>query len=219
MLDGPAGAPHPRQRSVRRRSRWRRPTAGRSSPGLRATRQRLRQPARREGIELRRVEDGFIRSAGLGASFVQPSSLVFDGRGIFYDFARAERSRGHAGGGGVSARACRARAAAARKARRGADDEIQCRRARARSAIDAGGRPIVLVPGQVEDDASIQRGSPLAAAQHRSPAGGARAPSGRLHRLQAASRRGGRLPPRPRAGERGARTTPTGSSPTPRSSL
>ena len=39
----------------------------------------------REGVELQRVEDGFIRSAGLGASFVPPSSLVFDTRGIFYD--------------------------------------------------------------------------------------------------------------------------------------
>ena len=46
----------------------------------------------KEGIELQRVEDGFVRSAGLGASFVPPSSLVFDSRGIFYDFARAERS-------------------------------------------------------------------------------------------------------------------------------
>ena len=33
--------------------------------------------------------------------------------------------------------------------------------ARAHERIDAGGRPIILVPGQVEDDASIQRGSPL----------------------------------------------------------
>ena len=32
--------------------------------------------------------------------------------------------------------------------------------ARATERIDAGGRAVILVPGQVEDDASIQRGSP-----------------------------------------------------------
>ncbi|MFN7066020.1 MAG: capsular polysaccharide biosynthesis protein, partial [Aquificaceae bacterium] len=31
------------------------------------------------------VEDGFIRSYGLGADFVPPMSLVFDSRGIYYD--------------------------------------------------------------------------------------------------------------------------------------
>lgn len=32
-----------------------------------------------------RVEDGFLRSQGLGADLVRPSSLVFDQRGIYYD--------------------------------------------------------------------------------------------------------------------------------------
>ncbi len=34
---------------------------------------------------LRRVEDGFVRSVGLGAAFVRPSSWVFDEHGIHYD--------------------------------------------------------------------------------------------------------------------------------------
>jgi capsular polysaccharide export protein len=32
-----------------------------------------------------RIEDGFIRSAGLGAALVQPCSIVLDRRGIYYD--------------------------------------------------------------------------------------------------------------------------------------
>ena len=31
------------------------------------------------------VEDGFLRSAGLGAEFHAPLSLVFDSEGIYYD--------------------------------------------------------------------------------------------------------------------------------------
>lgn len=112
-----------------------------------------------EGVEFRRVEDGFIRSAGLGASFVQPSSLVFDGRGIFYDSRRPsdleimleeaefppdllER-----------ARLLREKLVAARTTKYNVA-------ALPHDRIDAGDRPILLVPGQVEDDASIQRGSP-----------------------------------------------------------
>ncbi|TCM68384.1 capsular polysaccharide export protein [Acinetobacter calcoaceticus] len=37
------------------------------------------------------VEDGFIRSIGLGASLIRPCSLVFDDMGIYYDATRASR--------------------------------------------------------------------------------------------------------------------------------
>jgi capsular polysaccharide export protein len=36
-------------------------------------------------IEIYRIEDGFIRSAGLGAHLVQPCSIAFDKSGIYYD--------------------------------------------------------------------------------------------------------------------------------------
>ncbi|MGH8513797.1 MAG: hypothetical protein ACREV8_07620, partial [Gammaproteobacteria bacterium] len=113
----------------------------------------------RAGIELRHVEDGFVRSAGLGASFVQPSSLVFDSRGIFYD------SRGPSDIEVMleeaefppdlveRARQLREKLVATRTTKYNVDAVRQER-------IDGKGRPIVLVPGQVEDDASIQRGSP-----------------------------------------------------------
>lgn len=37
------------------------------------------------------VEDGFIRSVGLGASLIRPCSLVFDDIGIYYDATRSSR--------------------------------------------------------------------------------------------------------------------------------
>ena len=42
-----------------------------------------------QGAPLQRMEDGFIRSVGLGANLSPPSSLVLDGRGIYYDPGRA----------------------------------------------------------------------------------------------------------------------------------
>ena len=37
------------------------------------------------GVPVFRVEDGFIRSRGLGADFIPPASVIIDGRGIYYD--------------------------------------------------------------------------------------------------------------------------------------
>ncbi|MBL6431052.1 MAG: hypothetical protein HPM95_06820 [Alphaproteobacteria bacterium] len=41
--------------------------------------------ARKRGIPLIRVEDGFLRSAELGASHATPYSLVFDSKGLYYN--------------------------------------------------------------------------------------------------------------------------------------
>src|SRR5205823_580662 len=45
----------------------------------------LPEAAARHGIPLIRVEDGFVRSVGLGADFLPPASLVFDAGGMYYD--------------------------------------------------------------------------------------------------------------------------------------
>jgi capsular polysaccharide export protein len=37
------------------------------------------------GVAVYRIEDGFIRSAGLGAGLVLPASIVVDRRGLYYD--------------------------------------------------------------------------------------------------------------------------------------
>jgi capsular polysaccharide export protein len=45
----------------------------------------LAEAAARDGMPLIRVEDGFIRSVGLGSDFLPPASLVFDSLGMYFD--------------------------------------------------------------------------------------------------------------------------------------
>lgn len=44
--------------------------------------------ARVKGVTVTRIEDGFIRSVGLGTNLVLPASIVADSRGIYYDPTR-----------------------------------------------------------------------------------------------------------------------------------
>lgn len=161
MLDGPAGAPiHARTiaDAVDAAARSYGPVIAWSSRDTR----RVEAACAEASVQFHRVEDGFIRSAGLGASFVQPSSLAFDTRGIFYDSTRPSDLEVMLEEGEfppeLLERAARLRqklvAARTSKYNVGGADA-------ANPGIDAGGRPIVLVPGQVEDDASIHRGSPV----------------------------------------------------------
>lgn len=103
--------------------------------------------------QIRRVEDGFLRSRGLGADLVPPLSLVTDDLGIYYDPNRESRlerlilSPPPAGG---LARAQRLRA-------RLIDLGLsKYNLSGALPDLPSGHR--VLVPGQVEDDASIRLG-------------------------------------------------------------
>ncbi len=41
-----------------------------------------------DGVQVTRVEDGFLRSRGIGAKLVPPLSLCLDGQGIYYDTNR-----------------------------------------------------------------------------------------------------------------------------------
>jgi capsular polysaccharide export protein len=118
----------------------------------------LPERAATAGVALARMEDGFIRSAGLGAGLIPPASLVLDHQGIYYDPAvpstletmLAERSFPPA----LIARA------------RGLIRAIVAGRVSkynlSGAAVPADwprDRPRVLVPGQVEDDASILLGA------------------------------------------------------------
>jgi capsular polysaccharide export protein len=106
------------------------------------------------------VEDGFIRSQGLGAELVPPLSLVLDDVGIYFDPTRPSRLE-HLIAQSITlpdealARASRIIQRLLRekvtKYATGAP-EISLERDHA--------RPVILVPGQVEDDASIVLGSP-----------------------------------------------------------
>ncbi|MGR3455206.1 capsular polysaccharide biosynthesis protein [Pseudooceanicola sp.] len=103
-----------------------------------------------------RVEDGFLRSRGLGAELVPPLSLVLDDLGIYYDPGRESRLE---------------RLIAARTALR-PDQQARAERLIARlvslglSKYNLGGGlpdlpegRRILVAGQVEDDASIRLGA------------------------------------------------------------
>ncbi len=47
------------------------------------------QPQRVAGVDLARLEDGFLRSRGLGSDFNAPASLVVDFHGLYFDPARS----------------------------------------------------------------------------------------------------------------------------------
>jgi capsular polysaccharide export protein len=137
---------------------------------------RLEEACAEVGLPLARVEDGFLRSVGLGASLQPGASIVVDDLGIYYDPRRESRLQRLLADSDFTpelvARAKRLR------------EEVVARRlSKYNVGLDAAaldwpaGRRIVLVPGQVEDDASVRHGSPLvrsnrallAAARRRNP--------------------------------------------------
>lgn len=122
-------------------------------------RRRMVWASRAEGHdEAVRVEDGFLRSRGLGAELVPPLSLVLDDLGIYYDPDRESRLE----------RLIAASVELPEPARRRAERLIAqlIRDGVTKYNLDGsalppslpGGRRI-LVPGQVEDDASIRCGA------------------------------------------------------------
>lgn len=112
-----------------------------------------------QGAPLVRMEDGFLRSVGLGANLEPPSSLVLDSRGVYYDPSQPSdlehifkvtefdeallRQAAELRRLITSSRLSKYNVGAA---------EVPI------LAEEAGGRPRVLVPGQVENDASVVRG-------------------------------------------------------------
>jgi capsular polysaccharide export protein len=111
-----------------------------------------------EGVELVRLEDGFLRSVGLGADLIRPLSWVGDRRGIYYDATRPsdlEHLLASAEFGPdllARARALRERIVACGLSKYNVG--------RAEWRRPAGAGRVVLVPGQVESDASLAYGAP-----------------------------------------------------------
>jgi capsular polysaccharide export protein len=111
------------------------------------------------GVPLERMEDGFLRSVGLGAAFRPGASAILDRRGIYYD-PRRESDLEHIlaatsfspelieRAGALQQRIVALRLSKYNVGRAAALDDLPA------------GRRIVLVPGQVEDDASVMFGSP-----------------------------------------------------------
>lgn len=123
---------------------------------------RSRTPSRviahleRQGAEIIEIEDGFIRSAGLGADCVPPLSIVVDRLGIYFDPGRPSDLEQLLEEGSFS-KSLLQEASVLRKliieggvTKYSAGDRPRCER---RSA-----KHVILVPGQVEDDRAVIEG-------------------------------------------------------------
>ena len=115
--------------------------------------------AKEHNLPILRMEDGFIRSVGLGSNLVEPLSLVMDDLGIYFDAESSSRLEAILQNHSFN------------------DYEITQAKALTKALIEKnigkynvgnGGlalpnpKPsqLILIPGQVEDDASIRYGSP-----------------------------------------------------------
>lgn len=117
----------------------------------------MAEAAAAKGVSIVRVEDGFVRSVGLGSDLVPPSSVTVDHRGIHYDPTRPSDLEALLSGAdflpALIARAQALRAvileAGISKYGQGDHHVFPTRQP---------GRRLVLVPGQVEDDMSVIKG-------------------------------------------------------------
>lgn len=110
------------------------------------------------GAQLLRLEDGFIRGVGLGSDLLRPSSLVIDGRGIYFDPSCPSDLEDLLNHSAFTPESC-SRAHSVRRfiVEHGITKYNLEPRESARWPVRAGQR-VILVPGQVEDDASIRFG-------------------------------------------------------------
>lgn len=159
---------------------WKRPTVApllwnghtspfsRGAPRLQANdqvaiwRSRL-SPAQAQAIEncqLLEVEDGFVRSIGLGADCVPPLSIIVDRQGVHFDPNKPSELENYLQSGNFPAPLV-ARAARLRTAIVDAGLSKYAREAEQTLPRPAGRRRHVLVPGQVEDDRSVTSGGAL----------------------------------------------------------
>jgi capsular polysaccharide export protein len=117
----------------------------------------LAAAARRSGVPLVRVEDGFVRSVGLGSDFLPAASLVLDRRGMYFDPAVNSDLEVLLLESAFDARLIeRARRLIALLVARGVTKYNLPAGALALAAPP--GKRRLLVPGQVEDDLSVRLG-------------------------------------------------------------
>ncbi|QHQ40882.1 capsular polysaccharide biosynthesis protein [Microbulbifer hydrolyticus] len=110
-------------------------------------------------LPLWRLEDGFLRSVGLGSDLVRPLSLVLDRQGIYYDASQPSDLESILHETEFDSDLC-TRAAALRELLVTRQLSKYNVGERVPSLILPEGRTVILVPGQVESDASIAHGSP-----------------------------------------------------------
>jgi len=113
-----------------------------------------------QGIDILRVEDGFIRSVGLGSDLTRPYSLVIDRRGIYFDPSK-ESDLEYILKNTVFDTALKERAQSLIEmiVSTGISKYNTGKKSEWKPPQESRGKRIVLVPGQVEDDASVLLGA------------------------------------------------------------
>ncbi len=134
------------------------PTTSRLAVWSSAANRRTRAAEAARPGSIVRIEDGFLRSVGLGAAFHEAGSIVLDRRGMHYDHrGRSELDDLIDQARGDTALLERARGLAARIVELGLTKYNLDQGAGPPLSTPAG-RRVVLVPGQVADDASVLTG-------------------------------------------------------------
>ncbi len=110
------------------------------------------------GVPLLRMEDGFLRSSGLGAALTPAASLVLDDRGIYYDPSKPSQLEALILMSG-DLPSCAIDRANALRARILAKGVSKYNLKGVGTPAFPPDRKVILVPGQVEDDASIRLGA------------------------------------------------------------
>jgi len=113
--------------------------------------------AAESGARLLRMEDGFVRSVGLGSDLIRPLSLVLDEQGIYFDPSHPSALEHILNTTAFSAAEC-ARSQHLRQFITEHGISKYNSEPRDIALWPCTGKEVVLVPGQVEDDASIRYG-------------------------------------------------------------
>ena len=117
----------------------------------------LTDATERQPVPVYRIEDGFYRSVGLGSDLIRPRSLVLDRQGLYFDPRGTSDLETLLNTTRFTAADCQ-RAARIRQSIVNQGLTKYNLEQPEKLSWPAGGRPIILVPGQVEDDASIRYG-------------------------------------------------------------
>lgn len=115
-----------------------------------------------EGVILLKMEDGFLRSKGLGSNLIPPLSLVLDDEGIYYDPTRSSELETIIQQGRFKESSLISAAEVQLEIIRSGLTKYNVGEGRVIENLPLKGeKSIILVPGQVSDDASIRLGTSL----------------------------------------------------------
>ena len=112
----------------------------------------------KEGLTIERMEDGFLRSSGLGSDLTAPASLVLDPRGIYYDPSRPSALEERIEQLEFSQMMLERAANLRRQIVEMRVSKYNVQQDQSLNLEHSNGRKIILIVGQVDDDASLRLG-------------------------------------------------------------